>query len=221
MIDNNDILNELGTAAALWCGADCDATELAAMSELAVSHGITDISVAASAVGTVWPWLERSGVRISARFYVSGAMSDMSAIATDINAAFKNGARAVQVFMRWVDVGTFVKNMHPVRDDLFFNRDLSIGLDIFGIEPDAWFSLRDALREIGATSVLFALPRDAGDKSDFVGRLYGVLDTIGADMPCPVHFRFPENFMMRCEQTTRLVAKMCPNLSQGLRFFIG
>ena len=111
------------------------------------------------------------------------------------------------------------QNLRPIRDDLFFNKNLSVGLDICKIEPEQWADVFGALNAISAASVIFVLSCDTGDKSDFVGRFYGALnamDTFRGD----VHFA-PLANPTRAEQVVRLIEQIRPEKLTNLRFFIG
>lgn len=225
MMDTDDIFDELAGAAALWCASDVDDTDLAAMMEIAASRGITDVAVSPEQVKTVWPWLEKTPIKISARFYLpardSGLVADdISDVSSQITTAFKYGADTAQVFMRCNDLAGFVKCIAPIRSDLFFNKKLSIGLDINEINPSDYGALFDALRACGANSLLLAFPRDVGNKSDFVGRLYGVLGAWDDAWRGDIHFVFGTN-EPRIDQTMRLITAVQPKLANNMKFFIG
>lgn len=224
MIDDRNILDELKGRIATWCPADIDANALAGVVDDAIAHDASDISVGNAAVETVWPWVEQTKVKISTRFYVPQRSrginaTDASDLTININTAFKSGAHTAQVFMRVADLGAFVQNLRPIRDDLFFNKNLSVGLDICKIEPGQWADVFGALNAISAASVIFVLSCDTGDKSDFVGRFYGALnamDTFRGD----VHFA-PLANPTRAEQVVRLIEQIRPEKLTNLRFFIG
>lgn len=223
MIDTDDILEHIGAAAGIWCAADTDTPDLAAAADLVVARGLRDISVASAAVPIVWPWLEHTNVQIAARFYLSPAsrvatFDDVSDIAARINLAFKQGASVAQVFMRLVDVAPFVQNMSPIRSDLFFNKDLVIGLNIGEIDASDWVELIENLNQIGA-SLLLVLPQDRGLKSDFVGRVYGVLDGPVEKFNGALHWYLGAG-QSRAEQVVRLATAMQPQIMPRLKFWV-
>ncbi len=223
MIDTDDILEHIGAATGIWCAADIDTPDLAAAADLVVAHGLRDISVAPAAVSVVWPWLERTAVQIAARFYLSPAgrvatFDDVSDIAARINSAFKQGASSAQVFMRLADVSPFVQNMFPIRSDLFFNKDLVIGLNIGEINPSDWSGLIENLNQIGA-ALLLVLPQDRGLKSDFVGRMYGLLDGPVEKFNGALHWCLGVGHN-RAEQVVRLVTAMQPQIMPRLKFWV-
>lgn len=223
MIDTDDILERIGAATGIWCAADIDTPDLAAAADLVVAHGLRDISVAPAAVSVVWPWLERTDVQITARFYLSPAgrvatFDDVSDIAARIKSAFKQGASSAQVFMRLADVSPFVQNVSPIRSDLFFNKDLVIGLNIGEINPSDWLGLIENLNQIGA-ALLLVLPQDRGLKSDFVGRVYGLLDGPVEKFNGALHWCLGVGHN-RAEQVVRLVTAMQPQIMPRLKFWV-
>lgn len=224
MIDTGFLFNELDGRVCLWCAADAVGTDLAAMTERAVDGHMPIISVAPDAVATVWPWLEKTSVRIFSRFYldgftVSSAGAAVSDLAVRINASFRRGAAGAQIFVRYRDLNSLVDMMRPVRDDLFFNKDLSIGVDIGDVNPCDLGAMFEMLRRINASSVVFANARDKGAKSDFVGRVYGLLGAWPTDWDGGLDFAFGDN-AMRIEQAWRLVTSVRPQLMERTRFFI-
>lgn len=222
MIDKSVIFDAIGTGAALWCATDMDATDLADAVQFANARQLSDISVAPNMIQTVWPWLEGRPVKIMTRFYLEHKKiteEHVSDITVRINSALRQGANGAQVFVGVDALGDLVEQTHVVRDDLFFNKDLSIGLDIGDIGPFDWGNVFANLRKINASSVVFAFTQDTGDKSDFVGRIYAMLNAWDLQNKFNLHFAFGPNFM-RIEQAQRLVQQVRPMLMDGLRFWI-
>ena len=147
MIDNENILDDV-SGAALWCGADCDPTDLARYASVALEHNVAAISVAPMSVGVVWPWLENKKIPIFARFYprARGAAGASETVAS-INQAFKQGADGAQVFVSLQNLDEFVSQLYLIRDDLFFNKAAFVGVDICEIGPFDWNSVFSALRK--------------------------------------------------------------------------
>lgn len=222
MIDKSVIFDAIGSGVALWCATDMDATDLADAVQFANARQLSDISVAPNMIQTVWPWLEGRPVKIMTRFYLEQKKiteEHVSDITVRINSALRQGANGAQVFVDVDALGDLVEQTHVVRDDLFFNKDLSIGLDIGDIGPFDWANVFANLRKINASSVVFAFTQDTGDKSDFVGRIYGMLNAWDLQNKFNLHFAFGPNFM-RIEQAQRLVQRVRPMLMDGLRFWI-
>jgi len=223
MIDVDNILDEIKPHLGLWCPGGGEDTDLAAMAEYIVANKIPMISVTGDNVPTLWPWLENADVAINARFYLDArvarhAEKQISDLAARMNGLFKQGASGAQVFIRFADLELFVSQLHAIRNDLFFNKTLSIGLDIGEIGPYDWGKLFELAEKIQAASILFVMPNDTGDKSDFVGRVYSALDTWNGAFHGDLHFALGQNFI-RMEQAMRLVQKMRPELMQKIRFF--
>jgi hypothetical protein len=123
------------------------------------------------------------------------------------------------VFLPYVALAGLVEQTHGIRGDLFFNKDLIIGIDIADIDSSDWGDLFEKLRKINASALLLVLTKDAGAKSDFVGRLYGMLDKWETENNFDLHFAFGQNFV-RIEQTARLIRAMRPDLAKNMKFFV-
>ena len=222
MIDKNTVFELLGGRVALWCGTDMDSVELARAAQFATDKGVSVVSVAPNAVQTIWPWMENSAVKIMTRFYLDTkniTEKHISDVTVRINAALRQGAHGAQIFLPCVALPGLVEQTHVVRDDLFFNKDLSIGMDISDVGPFDWGTVFDNLRKINASSVIMAFADDAGNKSDFVGRIYAMLNAWGSGNKFNLHFAFGPNFM-RIEQALRLVQYMRPDLVGNMRFWV-
>ena len=222
MIDKSVIFDLVGTKAGLWCGADMDATDLADAVHVADVQKVPVISVVPNVVQTVWPWMEAGDIKIMSRFYLDGKKiteDKISDITVRINTSLRQGANGAQIFLSYPALAGLVEQTHVVRDDLFFNKDLSIGMDVDEIGPFDWTDVFENLRKINASSVIFVFARDTGDKSDFVGRLYGMLNAWNVENKFSLQFAFGPN-LLRIEQTLRLVQRVRPNLMDGLRFWV-
>ena len=222
MIDKSMIFDIVGTNAGLWCGADMDATDLADAVHFAGVQKLPVVSVAPNMVQTVWPWLEGNNIKIMSRFYLDGKKiteEQISDVTVRINTSLRQGANGAQIFLSYGALAGLVEQTHVVRDDLFFNKDLSIGMDIGEIGPFDWMDVFANLQKINASSVIFVFTHDTGDKSDFVGRLYGMLNAWDVANKFSLQFAFGPN-LLRIEQAMRLVQQMGPGLMGELRFWI-
>lgn len=220
MIEPDFFFDDISKNSALWCASDGADETLARAAETVVTRGMPMVSVAPDSVGRMWTWLEKMPVKIVARFYLNEKTDDkdFSDLAVRINTAFKHGAHGAQIFVQAKNLIRFADAMALVRDDLFFNRDLSVGLDVNEIDAADWQSVFGALGKIRASSIILVMTRDVGDKSDFVGRIHAMLDawgTFGGD----VHFALGGS-MVRMEQAWRLIGAMRPGLQSGVRFFV-
>lgn len=222
MIDMDSFLSKINCHIGVWCGAEIDSAELARMVEFATDYNVDLLSVVPDAVGVVWPWIEAQDKKIIGRFYINDDKIDervMSDITVRINATLKQGACGAQVFVRYKHLKSMIDQVAIIRDDLFFNRDLVIGLDIGDVDASDWADLFHELKRINASAVLFVLTKDAGKKSDFVGRVYGLLNAWDADFNGALHFAL-ENRPERIDQARRLVESIRPELLPNLRFFV-
>ncbi len=218
MNESDDIINEFNGRMAIWA-IPADDVDLAGVAEYVVSNRIDMISVATDSVARIWPWLEGTGVKIMTRFYVplharGNAIADLTA---QINTAFKHGADGAQIFVHLIDLPRFVSELHAVRDGLFFNKDLCIGIDADEIDALDWGDVFSALNKINATSFVLALPKYSGDKSDWVGRVYGALNSW--DFGGELHFACTQN-LVPMAQAARLVDALRADIAPRARFWV-
>lgn len=221
MIDIKEIFDDdIVKSVSLWLADGCDGSDLAGAVEYAAEMGIKMVSVVPKDVATVWPWVEKLKLRIIPRFYLDGVGTDMmSDLAVNIKSVFCQGGDGAQVIVKLNELNRFVDSLISVRDDLFFNKDLSIGLDIFEVWPLDWDFVFDSLKKLHASSLLLILTHDDMEKSDFTGRIYAALEAWDADKDMELHIALGESFN-RAEQVYRLVAVNRPELLNKLRFFV-
>lgn len=222
MMEKNTIFDEYSGNVALWCPSGIEATDLAAMVDFLTQQNISVMSIPADAVEMVWPWIEDKNVKIMSRFYFpDNVISErqISDVTVRINSSFKHGATGAQVFLPYAALNDLVQQTHIIRDDLFFNKFLSIGIDISEINSSDWLDLFDNLIKINASALTLVLTKDDGNKSDFVGRIYGMLTQWKDDNKFDLHFAFGPN-LFRAEQAIRLVEIIKPDLMKGLKFFV-
>lgn len=216
----DDILLDVSESA-IWCGSELEPTDLARMASIAIEKHIPIISVAPVSVSIMWPWLENKNIKIFSRFYLKGhKIEDISNLSEEINQSFKQGADGAQIFVSMTDLNELVSLLYMIRDDLFFNKSLFIGLNINEINFCDWENVVNLVKKIRATGLMLVLPKDSGDKSDFVGRIYSLMESIIDDEYTPqLHFLLGNNFS-RIEQVVRLTEAMHQNLLRSLKFFI-
>ena len=223
MIEIKSLVDDVHRQLGVWGAATADSTELARLADMTVASGVGMISVAPSAVRIVWPWLEGYAIKIFPRFYFGTAQmptdTDMSQLAVDINTSFKSGAAGAIVFVSQRHLKTLVNALHVVRDDLFFNKELIIGLDIGDIDAYQWADVFDCMMRIRANGLMLALTRDRGNKSDFVGRVYAALDAWNPGFSGDMYWMTGGNFL-RSEQVMRLTADMQSELSARTHLMI-
>lgn len=222
MIEKNIIFDDFSDVASMWCDDDIDSGELARVASIILDKKLPFVSVAPDCVHVMWPWLENTNVKIMARFVFHDkkiSETQISDLTMNINNMFKRGAHGAQIFMPYSALGGLVEQVYVIRDDLFFNKDLSIGIDINQIDSYDWGNLFENLRKINATSLLITLSKDTGDKSDFVGRIYGMLDAWEDVNNFDLHFAFGQNFQ-RIEQALRLIKSVRPELINTTKVFM-
>lgn len=222
MIDSKAFFDEMSANMALWCDGGFDAGELAQVASVAASQTMPVISALPADVPMLWTWLEKTTVRIYSRFYLAARASQdenaISDLTARINAAFKQGAHGAQIFMRAADLPYFADEIGAVRDDLFFNRELAIGIDMSEVGPFEWGNVFDVVRRLRAGALVLVLTRDAGDNSDFVGRLYAAVGA-ALNSKCDLHFVLG-NSLVRIEQALRMVRAVRPEKAGGVRVFL-
>lgn len=221
IIQDNNISNDSELHDLLALSVDvCEPSELAGMVDWTVQNGIDLLSVLPDAVPIIWPWIENKKIKILNRFYITDIQDKtLFELAQDIKAGFKYGADGTQIFIKIDLLKEFTDSLVGIRCDLFFNHELDICFDIADVEPSEYGVMFDCLKRIGANSIGFVLKKDAGIHSDFVGRVFGLLNAWPDDLMCDVHFFTGEN-TERIHQTYRLVKSECPNLLDKIRFFI-
>ncbi len=216
IFENKDVADKVSW----WLGDNVDAAELAGAAENAVDVHVPALSVVSRDVSVLWPWVEKFNIKIIPRFYLMSSGADaVAAMSVDIKSSFKQGADGAHVIVKLTDLDRFADLMLPVRDDLFFNKQLSVGLDVFEIWPLDWENVFVNLKKLRATSLLLVLTTDTGDKSDFMGRVYAALDAWDASPDMELHIMLGVSFS-RAEQVYRLVAKMRPDLLDKLYFWV-
>lgn len=223
MINCKYHFEDLHNMVSVWVpdGLD-DTAELARVADYVVHNGIRVVSVGADDVKKIWPWLENSGVKILSRFLVDegGKIDDViSGFAKMVTDVVRHGADGVQVFIPCSCLGEFVRELEAIRDDLFFDKILSVGLDIEDVVGGDWLDIFAELARICPGSILICGDRTGFDaKSDFVGRIYDMLKKWNLDSD--INMMFCGN-MLRVAQVIRLVRGIRPELNEKMRVFAG
>ena len=218
MIEMDDIFSSPDKRVAVWAEAASDTNDLAMMCEHVVSNNVSLISVPPEAISDVWTYLEKKEVKILTRYQVDSTSksidSDMYELGAKITSACKNGANGVQIFIKMRDFEVFLDGLRVVRDDLFFGRDLCIAMDTEDLDISNLGFIFQKLRDIRADSFVLTLNEDAGNRSDFVGRVYALLQQFNFEGE--LHFILGNNFD-RIDQVIRLTECMRPELADRLR----
>ena len=222
MIDIKEFFNnsDVTKYVSLWLPDNSDGVDLIGAAEYAVDMNVPGLSVMPLDVRVIWPWVERLKMKLISRFYVNGIGNDtLSNLAINVKSVFRQGADGAQIIVKLSDLDRFANSLLSVRDDLFFNKDLSIGIDIFKIWPLDWANVFDVLKKLNASSLLLIMTHDDMDKSDFTGRIYAALTEWNANPNMELHVMLGDSYN-RAEQVYRLVSALRPELLDKLQFFV-
>ena len=221
MIEDKSIFNEVQNNISMMCRDDCIGADLAASVSVAIEHKMRSVCVSPDNVVEVWPWLEKTNIKIISRFYVDEPITDdfMSDFSGRVSAAFHNGANGAIIFMSMHDLQKFIAEISSVRTDLFFNKTFNLGLDISEIGVFDWDGLFRLLHFIRADSLVLTFEKDTGDKSDFVGRVFAMLNASRGDWTGTVNFVLGQN-AIRIDQVYRLIQQVKPETLSKTEFFI-
>jgi hypothetical protein len=226
MIDFESLFDEIRNVLALACPDGQDTNALVHIAQSAVVRKASAISVEPESVESLWSWLEKTPTKIIARFFLklpkskkSDSVAEISELSQNVSLAFKKGAHGVQVFIPYAQLDSFINEVLPVRDGLFFNKDLHIGLDINDIHTADWPDVFARINKIKADALLLYLSRTKKGAPDFVGRVYGLLENWDNSFDGELHFMLGDNFE-KIEQIWRLIQKMRPEIAKKLKFFV-
>ncbi len=221
MIEINEVFSDSDKRLALLCDDVIDTNDLAGMADDIIKGNIHLISAPVDIVPLLWAYLEKSDVKILTRFVFAPKQknidSDMYELASKITNICKKGADGVQIFIKMRDFESFIEKISVVRDDLFFEHDLCLVMDIEDLDIHQLPMIFQKLRDVHVKALAFTLNDDMKNRSDFVGRVYGLLQNW--DMDGELHFMLNNNFD-RIDQVIRLVESEKPELSDKLRFFL-
>ena len=221
MIEINEIFSDSDKRIAVWCENVSDTNELAIACESIITNNVHLISVAPETVQNVWTYLEKSDVEILTRFYFNPISknidTDMYNLAENISSVFKRGADGTQIFIKMRDFERFTDMLQIVRDDLFFEKKLCVAMDISDIDVNNLEFIFQKLKALRTDALTLSLNEDTGTKSDFVGRVYAILQNL--DFDGDLHFILQNNFE-RIDQAIRLIESVKPELSERVRFFL-
>ena len=225
MINRNYSFKEIKDVLALNCVTDQEETELIRSADLVAGEKISLVAAAAESVPMLWAWLEKAPVHIVSRFYLSDehdkkskARQDISGLSEKIKAVFKKGAAGAQIFLAYSDLNALVCELSPIRDDLFFNKSLTLSLNINEVSVSDWPDVFAELKKIKADAVLFHLSKNKNN-ADFVGRVYGLLEFWSPEITTELQFALGDDYE-KAEQVWRLTQKMRPEIAPRLKLFI-
>ena len=221
MIEADEIFSDFDKRIAFWCDRVGDTNDLATLSNSIIESKIDLISVLPEMVYFLWTCLEKHNVKILPRYYFAPLQKnidkDVSELVKNISDIFKKGASGAQIFLKMRDFEHFVDVIKFVRDDLFFGHDLCVGFDINDIGLECWDSVFQRLRDLRVDALCLTLKEDMGNRSDFVGRIYGMLQKwkFDGNLYCQLN-----NDYDRMDQVIRLIESEKNELSDKLHFFL-
>ena len=224
MIKYDFIFDDIESFTSLWIGDDVvETADLARVADIAIDRYVPFVSMPVGVVKTFWPWVEGKSIKILARsrFDIDknqDADDAVSVFAKNITTVFRNGADGVQVFVPCDKIVQFVDNICPIRNDLFFDRYLSIAIDIDDMDNLNWGDIFGCISKIKPDSILLFGKIEKFDPSSyFVGRIFDMLENWNTGVG--LHLMFGKN-MLRVNQALRLVEKMRPELMKDIRVFV-
>ncbi|MCQ2574625.1 MAG: hypothetical protein MJ156_00790 [Alphaproteobacteria bacterium] len=220
MIETENIFLDANDKLALWIQSRPDTISLASVANNVINQNISLISTTPAAAQYLWTCLEKEKTTILARFYFEqheDIDQSISILSKDIVNVCKHGASGVQLFISIKDFWFVVKNFTILFNDLFFEHELGIGLDILEIPNNKWNDVFCKLRDLHVKSLTLTLKEDTGNKSDFVGRIYGMLHNW--DFDGNLYFELLNNYE-RVDEVIRLVECEKPDLLGKIKFFI-
>ena len=115
------------------------------------------------------------------------------------------------------DFELIMKNLQTVRDDLFFRHDLCVMMDVLDIDVNNLQMFFEKLRDVRANALGLFLSEDTGVHSDFIGRIYAILQNWDGDFE--LQFLLMNN-PDRIDQVIRLIESLQPNLMDKTHFFL-
>lgn len=221
MIEFNEIFSDSDKRVALWCENVDDTNDLAIMASNIIESKSKLISVPIESVAEFWACLEKYNPSILTRYNFAPINKDFDSIMDDfartVTNVCKHGANGVQIFVKMRDFERFVENLMIIRDDLFFQNSLNIVMDIQDIDMSDMDMLFRKIRDVRANALTLTLNEDTGMQSDFVGRLYALLQNWNTT--ADLHFLLGNNFD-RIDQSIRLIECFRPELMEKVRFFL-
>jgi len=220
MIETENIFLDISDKLALWVSSQPDTNSLATIANNIIDQKITLISATPASTSYLWTCLEKAKVKILSRFYFEHKIdtdTEISDLSEKIVFACKHGASGIQMFVNVNDLDFLIKNFSGIFSELFFDYEFSIGLDILDIPNMCWKDIFDKLHSLHVKSLTITMKEDAGNRSDFVGRVYGMLHNLNFDGD--LYFELLNNYE-RMDEVIRLIECEKPELLNKIYFFV-
>jgi len=200
---------------AVWVPDSVD-DNLAKIADFVIETGIRAVSVPDRCVEKMWAWFENRRIKIFNRYDLSN-YKDLSVFSGNVTSGFRRGASGSQIFVDMQNLEVLADGIAPIRDDLFFDKDFVIAIDIEKINNDDWGRFFGLIKKIRPDAILFTAHGDKFDsKSDFVGRLSSMMGAWDTD--AELQIMFGKN-NLRIIQTIRLAGIKLPKLANKITVF--
>lgn len=215
-MDFQSTLSEIRPHLDLCCWNAPDASALIQAAALAAQFELRRISVDASSVASVWSWLEKSRVALSAMVAWNSDKADAAALARDITAPLKRGADSVQLFVRWKDLPKAAEALREIKSEIFFDKKLSVALSLDEAPYDGWPAAFDCMDDLAADNIMLIAKniKTAGQK------YYSFLDALDAPRKWGIEVCVASDAVKPLEDLYRLTNKMLPDGMNNLRMIV-
>ena len=121
--------------------------------------------------------------------------------------------------MPYFILSSFVSEIAPIRNDLFFNKTLAVCLNVDEINSLDWTEVFIQMKDINADVLLLDFHDELKKNQDFVGRIYGLLQNLENNFVGQFHFSLGNDWE-KIEQVWRLIQKIKPEIANRIRFFV-
>ena len=152
MIEINEVFSDSDKRLAWWCENVVDTNDLAAMADDIIKNDIHLISVPHEILSLMWAYLEKSNVKILTRFIFAPKQKNSDVeiydLAANIKSACKKGANGIQIFLKMRDFEGFIEKISAVRNDLFFEHDLCLVMDIEDLDVNNFEIMFQKLQDV-------------------------------------------------------------------------
>ena len=198
------------------CPAGLDARALIFAADNAMRSNVRAVSADPESVNMLWTWLEKSDIKIFARFEIEDLDFDVSKIAAQLHAVLKKGADGIQLIAAPDTLNKLAAALSPIAADLFFGRDLVLVTDLNDVMPNDWEMLFHSLKRINAKGLGLL----AGSGENTSGVIYGMLDVFDLDFEGYLQIILKDSDMQTIENAWRLIQKTRPEVVNKVMFFL-
>jgi len=209
-------MDEIKGQIAMVCPSGLDARALIFAADNAMRSNVRAVSATPESVNMLWTWLEKSDIKIFARFVIENSDFDVSKIAAALHSVFKKGAHGVQLIAAPDTLNKLAAALSPVAADLFFGRDLVLVTDLDDVMPNDWEMLFHSLKRINAKGLGIL----AGSGENTPGAIYGMLDSFDLDFNGYLQVISKDSDMQTIENVWRLIQKTRPEVVGKTMFFL-